>query len=345
MEGMTYNQIIDLADFPFKKQELEDLIALKGIKLTDFAGQSFNIVFFGTNQTLGDVVLRFGEKPKNDFGQIGIAGIETSGYFDPNKHNKEVELTKIAVAAKVPAPKIFETGFMSDGTSWSIQQKSIGKPLENLWGTITEQQKLTSLHEMGNNLAKLHSFGKKVDKERVNKYWHNKLDIISNNLLVLGLFSNEQIIYFKNILDAKIDNTLTKGPGWISPVHLEYMHKHVFVDEKLHITGVIDWETGEKEGDPICDLVFSALWNTDGGTYEQSGFKLNKPEQFDSFLKGYSQIIEVDKKTLLNLLPVYDAIWYLNIIWVRNLQGKNEKTQRRIDKAINIINLLANDNV
>lgn len=339
------DQVVDSANLFINTQELKDLVLSKNIKLSNFAGQSFNIVFFGNSQEYGDIVLRLGEKPPNDFETRGITGVESSGYFDINKHSKELNLTDIAIMAGVPAPKIIETGFISGGISWSIQQKSKGFPLENIWVSLDQQKKMGALQEMGEKLATLHSFGMKTSKEKVNTYWHNKLDIISNNLLILDLFDKEQVAHLKDILSYKIDNTLSTGPGLISTVHLEYMHKHVFVDDDLHITGVIDWETGEKEGDSICDLIFSAFWNTDEGVYEPSGLKLNQPEQFDSFLKGYVQIVDVEKKTLLNLLPVYDALWYRNIIWVRNLQGKNEKTQRRIKKVTNIINLLANGNV
>lgn len=341
MQERISGKIIESANVPFDSQELMELIGIKGIQITDFAGRSFNTVFFGRSDERGEVVLRFGEKPQSDFRALGIIGIETSGYFDPNKHDKEKSLTDLAISAGVPAPKIFETGLLPSGTSWSLQEKSKGKPIENVWSDLPESQKFEALYKIGLNLAKLHSYGLTINLGKIKGYWHDKLTAISNNLTALSLFDNDQISFLEGVLRKKIDTTLTKGPGWVSPVHLEYLLKHVFVDEQSNITGVIDWETGELQGDALCDLIFAAFWNTEEGTYEPSGLKFTKPNQFYAILNGYNQIAKVNKDTILELLPIYDAFWYLNIIWIRALQGNNEKTERRKVKVTKIVNMLS----
>lgn len=299
---------------------LNQIVKTHNLSSLKFVDDHFNSVFLAKHNEHLEVIIRIAsESYRKDFGRI--ASPEICGYFDINKHKKEEELLSIAKRSGLPSPTIIDQGLI-DGIAWCIETKIPGHTMESVLLDLNQSAKTKILTQIGKLLAALHAEQNYMDKSMINKYWNKRIGAILNNLLALKVFPQNQMeVVEKAVLILK-DKMLRVNDGLIGPVHMEIIPKHIFINSDHKITGIIDWETCEIEGDTLCDIVSTAYWLSGKGKYSNGGIILNNPDEFDTVLKGYNSIIQVDKDTLIESLPFYDLMWLLNILWVKTFQGK-----------------------
>jgi len=312
--------------------QLSEKFELSSIRFVD---ERFNAVFSGTSNSCGQVIIRIGSGSyRKDFSEI--ISPEICGYFDPNKHNKEEKLISIANKAKIPTPTIIDHGFV-DNIPWCIETKVAGYSMEGVLHDLKSVIKIKLLNDIGHLLAMLHSQESLSDENIVAKYWERKISVVTSNLLVLNVFSLEQIKKIKHTLNKLKNKMFEVNRGLVGPVHMEIIPKHIFINGNYSITGIIDWETGEIIGDTFCDIASTAYWLSGKGIYSNGSLALTNEKEFNSILDGYGSVIPIDKNGVLDSIPFYDLMWLLNILWVKTFQDKPSFIESRKELVSHIV--------
>lgn len=317
--------------------EIKDLLKTRGFRSARVVDNSFNTVvsgIYGQNT----VYLRVDNNIQNQVVRT-LRQPESCGYFDPNKYQRQQKLLTIANLAGVPTPTILDVGHLDNGTPWCLETEAEGISVNKIWAELSNQEKVTFVGILGQLLARLHSFQSISNVNAIETYWNDKLSIVTDNLLRLKIYNSEEIEKIAGSANKLKDKAFDQHRGIMSTVHLEALFKHLFVLPNLNISGVIDWDTGELQGDALCDLAFTAFWNSDEGEYSENSLTLRNSDLFTAMIDGYSNVAPATTSEVLKAVPFYDLMWYLNILWVREAQGVTTSTERRKNKVLKIIKL------
>lgn len=329
------NGIMDFTEISKETNNLlNQIVRTHNISSPKFLDDHFNSVFLAKHKKYKEVIIRLAsESYRKDFGSI--VSPEICGYFDKNKHKKEEELLSIAKKSGMPTPTIIDQG-LTNSIAWCIETKIPGRSMESVLLDLNQSAKTKILTQTGKLLAALHVEQSHMDKSMIDKYWNKRIGAILNNLLDLKVFSQNQIKVVEKAVSILKDKMLEVNGGLVGAVHMEIIPKHIFINSDYKITGIIDWETGEIEGDTLCDIVSTAYWLSGKGKYSNRSIILNNPDELDTVLKGYNSIIQIDKDTVIESLPFYDLMWLLNILWVKTFQGKTTfiDSRKRLVKQI-----------
>lgn len=317
--------------------EIKDLLKTQGFKSARVVDNSFNTVVSGICGQ-STVYLRVDNNIQNQVVK-GLTQPESCGYFDLDKYQRQQQLLTIANLAGVPTPTILDVGHFGDGTPWCLETEAEGISVDKIWPELSNQEKVSFMGILGQLLARLHSFQPSHNVDTIETYWNNKLSIVTDNLFRLGIYKYEEIEKVTSSVIKLRDIAFDQHRGIVSTVHLEALFKHLFVLPDLNISGVIDWDTGELQGDALCDLAFTTFWNSDEGEYSEHGLTLRNPDLFTAMINGYNNVASATTTEVLKAVPFYDLMWYLNILWVREAQGVSTNTERRKNKVLKIIKL------
>jgi len=189
------------------------------------------------------------------------------GHWDKKTFQRESWAIKQASAIGVPVPKILAIGEHQSSTYYCIQEKLRGTTLDTLLYShnLPKERARVIVEKAGEALGKLHSIhttgwgylnepNQGEFKTLEEKY--NKVKAERERIATAIKATNIPITDINNVLQT-LSSGLQVHKGHQSLIHGDFGPKHIFVDNKDNITGIIDWEQAES-GDPVIEF---ARWN------------------------------------------------------------------------------------
>lgn len=209
----------------------------------------------------------------------------------------------VALAEGVPSARVLQSGVLKNGSEYIILSKCKGEVMNKL--SFTEEEKYPLYEEMGEYLARIHSFGigkMKNDKEKqIKKAEKNYLECMN-----YPIDRRE-----REIISETYEQLVGRQDDWneeyitVGYCHNDYDERNVMVEER-HISGIIDFENsgmGNIEKD-FASLYWKEFWQ--------------KPSLEEAFFKGYQKInkISEDMKKRMPYFVILDVL--SNCSWSYN---------------------------
>ncbi len=207
-------------------------------------------------------------------------------YYRRDRYKYDVLTIRLLKGVKVPCPRIYHWGSLEDGCPWIIMNYLDGVTLEDIKDTLSLDEELKILRDMGINLATIHGkrtfdfYGKwedrKLDRSKSYKEtFIHKCQGIFASLRRHPLAERElleesisKLIDRFDVLDQVVESVLC---------HNDYDYRNILVSPKegYRISGIIDFEQSQPS-DRLSDVI--ALYHK---------VLRHDKRKFDAFNEGY----------------------------------------------------------